>query len=275
MIRSKTMMEWLDSLQLERGFGPAARRNYEGTIRRLGRFCGRTLTVADWCCDDCNRYLAHLFDCGRSPQYVASVRAHLHALCTGLRDAGLLERVRLRPVRRPQPVIDCWDRHEVAALVLAAGRLHVDYRGLPRSWYWQTLIRAAWHTGLRRTDLLGLRRECISPHGSATIQQHKTGRLVAVGMPASLVEQIDSRGPLGIIWPWPYSYEHFRREFGRIVAAAGIRPGPWKWLRRASGNAAEQLAPGLGHLHLGNERRTFERSYLRRQSLPLVRLRSV
>jgi hypothetical protein len=46
--------------------------------------------------------------------------------------------------------------------------------------------------------------------------------------------------------------------------------GSWKDVRKAGINSAERQSPGLGHLHGGHERRTFEKHYMEWRDKPRV-----
>ena len=66
--------------------------------------------------------------------------------------------------------------------------------------------------------------------------------------------------------PTASTRETFRKWFGAIVKSSGLA-GTCKKLRKSAGTEFEILNPGTGQILLGNERRTFERSYLDRSRI--------
>jgi integrase len=62
---------------------------------------------------------------------------------------------------------------------------------------------------------------------------------------------------------WPYRPNRFGLHFERIVQAAGIRRGTFKWLRRSSGSyVAANHGEAAGAQHLGHTSlATFRRYY--------------
>jgi len=257
----------INALYQERGFSDLCRRDYLYHWAGLAKWCGSSsVDVSD---EMCGRYLSWLESRGKSAKYCHSIRASLMAVRNAAADRGLCERPKIRLVRVPESRPVAWSREEVSSLVAAAGTLNGRYASRRRAEWWQSAIRGAWHTGLRRGDQLGLERCQFDCQGLADVVQHKTGKLVPVRLPVDLPESLPQTGRL---WPWPYSYENFRLTFRRIVQVSAVRAGSWKRLRKSAGTAAEELAPGRGHLLLGHERRTFEAAYWDRGREPPVAL---
>jgi hypothetical protein len=133
---------------------------------------------------------------------------------------------------------------------------------LDRAVYFDTLIRTAWDTALRRRDLHRLRHDQIGPDWVDT--QHKTRKAIRARLRPSTLAAIErwGRAPDCVLWPLWGSETVFTDTFNKIVAAAGLEHAPWKTIRKSAGTAAEALAPGHGHELLGNTRQVFERHYL-------------
>lgn len=249
----------------------ACRDNYITAIRLLEADLGGPASLSGITPELVSRWLYRLEQRGRSPHYLHSLRAAILAVWRCAWELshedirlGSVRKPMIRRVSRPATANTAWTADDVTRLVKAADQLPGDFEMIrrPRSWYFSTLIRAGWYTGLRQGDLLRLRREQIGADGRWTQIQGKTGRTVQQELYRELLAEIDRYADTtGLIWPMPGSRETFRKWFNRLVRQAGL-VGTCKKLRKSAGTAYELLNPGMGQVLLGNERRTFERSYL-------------
>lgn len=201
------------------------------------------------------------------PHTVRSKKNQILALWRAAADDGLADHPAARRVRRvrvPELVVTAWTRQEVEQLLRAAAGLPRRHRcGMTRAAWWDLAIRVAWDSGLRWGDLICLRVDSITEDGS-TVVQSKTGKVVTFRLAPSTVDALAEtlrECPRALVCPWPSSHETFTDQVKRLVAKAGIRPGTWRWIRRASGTDVEAQAAGAGHQHLGNTRSVFDRSY--------------
>lgn len=256
MIRHPSVREWIDQYVTERQMGDSGARVLRCHWRCWFRWAGDERWPAG---SDVARYLAHMAPTHAAASLVG-VRASLLSVTRWAAEQGVCEAVRCRPVRAPELLPEAWTVDEVRLLVAA---------GYDRGEWWGSVIQAGWHSGLRWLDVTRIERRQFDGGGNGCLIQHKTGRAVAVWLPPMLIATRPATGPM---WAWRWSYEHFRRQFVEVVSAAGIPHGSWKRLRKSAGNAAEELAPGRGHLVLGNTRRVFEAAYLVRSASPVVRL---
>jgi integrase len=198
------------------------------------------------------------YSADQSPSTVKSKRNQLMALWRAAADEGLCEPPthRVRGVRVPRLPIEAWTYDEVVLLLQAASAVKRRHRcGLPRNVWWPLAIRVAWDTGLRWGDQIDLPVEAVSADGSVWWCQHKTGRTVACRLSPSTMAALRSSlaiCPRELVMPWPASHNTFGNQVERIVAAAGVRPGTWKWLRRSSGSYVELEQQGAGAEHLGH-----------------------
>jgi len=72
------------------------------------------------------------------------------------------------------------------------------------------------------------------------------------------------------VWPWPYRREALYRHFNRLVTAAGIRRGTFRWLRRTAATQAERVQAGSGARLLGHaSRATTEAWYIDRSQFEM------
>lgn len=192
---------------------------------------------------------------GRSSHYRASLRNALRAL---LRFAGCQEK--LRQVKLASLSPEAWTPEEVAKLIAACEPMPEGSR-----LYWQTLIQAAWYTGLSQADLHRVKIDDFAADGTLEIARSKTGKLAFVAVPREILVAV--RPYLdGRCWPLLTSREWFRRTFAKIVKRAGLF-GTFPKLRKSSGTFAELLHPGRGHEHLANSRKIFESNYLARRHI--------
>lgn len=114
-------------------------------------------------------------------------------------------------------------------------------------------IATAYSTGLRRGDLLAIRKDQIRTDGVVTLTQSKTGYPISVQLSDDAIAAI-RRMPIDepLAFPWPYHENALPRQFRAIVKEAGVRPGQFKWIRATSGSYAEQQVPGNGPKMLGH-----------------------
>jgi integrase len=159
---------------------------------------------------------------------------------------------RIVRVQRPSLHIDCYTIDEARLLLAAADELPGRYKNqvLTRA-YWTAAIRLAWDTGIRRGDVWEFRRDRVRPDGSTRIVQHKTGQAVPAKLWPTTIAALDAiGGPQPCRWFIDPTF--FGRHFKKIVKAAGVNRGSFKWLRRASGSYVDLAQPGAGGKHLGH-----------------------
>lgn len=252
---------------LIRDVKPGTLRQYVIVADLVERWAGRPVrldelderSVSEWLRD---------YSAGVRPHTVRSKKNQLLALWRAAADDGLCDEPsgrRVRRVRCPELVVDAWTREEVEQLLRTAATLPRRHRcGLTRAAWFDLAIRVAWDSGLRWGDLVNVRVDAVRPDG-VTVVQSKTGKSVTFRLSPTTLEALAASlraCPRTLVCPWPASHETFNDQVRTLVAKAGIRPGTWKWIRRGSGTDVEAQADGTGHVHLGNTRPVFERSYL-------------
>lgn len=236
----------LDSFLLARELEPGTIRFYRSQVSVFCSWYGSDDAPLD--VETVNRFLLAKHEAGKSWPYRKSLRAALRALLNHAGIAGKLRTVKSLPL---EP--ETWSAEEVRKLLEA-------FDG--DDWM-QTLIEAAYWTGLSQGDLFALERRHFAVGGVLKWQRKKTGQMVVVAIPHPLLEKLPKTGKC---WPRRFSNEYFRRYFRRGAKRAGLR-GTFKKLRKTSGTSVEELHPGCGHMHLGNTRRVFEIHYLSRRNL--------
>jgi hypothetical protein len=260
-----TLLDLVDGYMLRRDIPDATASQYRWAIHTIGRHAGEPLSTRTISDDQVNRALLSLQRAGRSPHYLRSVKAAVVAVWRDAADSGYCQPPgRIRTIRTTPPCGVVWTHDQVQQLVAAARMLQGEFRHLPlaRAWYWETLIRAAWDSGLRRRDLHRFRRCDLSD--DFIWRQQKTKRPVRVRLRASTLARIDAwgRGRLAVLWPLFGTGTAWDAAWRQLVGLAKIPYGPFKTIRKSAGTAAEAQQPGAGHLLLGNTRGVFERHYL-------------
>ena len=149
---------------------------------------------------------------------------------------------------------------EIRKLCMAAKALRgTGQSGVRRRLYWLAAIHAGFSSGQRWGDLVNLPVAAIHPDRTCTFTQHKTGRRITVRFSKMAMLLIHRHGQQTVI-PQCYSQNHFCLTFNKLVKAAAISRGTFKWLRRSAGSYVE-LESGRGPELLGNTRAVFEASY--------------
>lgn len=169
---------------------------------------------------------------------------------------------KLRKIRSVSLVVEAWTPEEIACLIKTI--CESRDRKLPRvkltqNLFLKSLILAGWDTGLRLGDLLSLRASDIrrsEGQGHLTIVQNKTLKVQSCIISRStlllmdnLMSQDETRE---LYWPLWCNVDQFYRTFKGFVRKSGIRPGTFRWIRRASITTIEANRPGAGTLHAGH-----------------------
>lgn len=253
--------DYLDRYNRARDIRPSTLIHYHWVVRSFERHNG-SIDMTSLTGTAVNDWLIWLAaDRHLSPWTIKQRKISLLVLWRAAWQDGLappLEPVkRLRPLRHsPQ----AWTLDEVRRLLVVA-----DGAGP----WWGSLVRAAYDTGLRLGDLLSLPVQHVAR--LCNIVQRKTGLpVVCQFRPATLTAicRLLAGRTDGLVWPWPLRREAFYRRFRRLVSAASIRPGTFRWLRRSAATACESVRPGDGTLLLGHAARsTTEAWYIDRSQL--------
>lgn len=264
MFRATTTTELADQYLGERDVAAAYAAGFRHKVRQFASWVGFD-TPAAFTEDNLNGFLSSLRSTLR-PATVKNYRGDLVVFWRWLADRDLAEYPRGRRILRPHvpaTVPDCWTLDEIRALLRAAqgltGQL-VD--GTDRAAYWTAAILVGYETGLRRADVWAVRRDGILADGRLVTVSRKTGRRTVHQLSAAAVEAL-RRLDRPVCLRWPYNQRRWGVHFDRLVVAAGVRRGTWKWLRRTSGSyVAAQYGTAAGAEHLGHSSlATFRRYY--------------
>jgi hypothetical protein len=257
---ARTLRGLLRQYVLYRSLKPDTAAWYARIVGVYCEWAGRDVPLRLFDGKRISRMLAEKQAEGRSTYYCRSLRSGLVALLREHRGDAPLERVRSVKTAPLEP--EGWTAAEVERL------LQIGCSDMPEAsrLYWQVTIALGYYSGLDACDLWRIDRRQISAAGVLLHHRSKTGKPIAVQLPADLIELIDRRCRSGLIVPLTTSREWFRRTFAGIVRRAGLS-GSFKRLRKTSGTLTEAEHPGSGQKHLGNTRAIFERHYQVRRLL--------
>jgi integrase len=237
------------------------RRGFEQVVRSLVAFARRD-DVAALDVATVNAWLATIH---RSAATRRNYRNTILALWAWLAREGMAPPPAPEKIRRPQVrvgVPQCWTVEEVRQLLSVARRLAGALpNGVAQAAYWWAAIRLAWETGLRRSDVWRVSMDDVV-RDLLVVVSAKSGQRTVHQLTAATVQSLQV---IARPWPllWPYRPNRFGLHFERIVQAAGIRRGTFKWLRRSSGSyVAANHGEAAGAQHLGHTSlATFRRYY--------------
>lgn len=256
------LSDFVESYALSHDIRPSTVEQYRVTASVMNHLLGYPVEVAQLSDDLVNRFLRD-YSAQAKPHTVASKRRQILALWRAAYEAGYCDSPRkIRAVRLPETRRDIWGAGEVRKLAEACqqvkGRLPVSEiaTGLALA----ALVRAAWDTGMRRSDIFRLERVHAENDGWLEIVQKKTGRLVLCRLSTETRKLIlstfdDWAPPRTLIWPGgPAVARRLSLMVADIAEDIGLSCDgkPFKKLRRSSITAVEQAAPGTGYLQAGH-----------------------
>lgn len=256
------LADYVDSYALTHDIRGSTLEQYRVTASVLNRWAGGCVEVAQLSDDLVNRFLR---DYGQlqKPHTVQSKRRQLLALWRSAAEDGLCQQPkRVRVIRLPETQRDVWTAQEVKRLAESLERIRgrMPVSEISTGIALSALVRAAWDTGMRRSDLLRLTRAHAEHDGWLEIVQRKTGRLVLCRLSkdtrSAILRTFDDWAPQRQL-VWPGSPMVVRRMVEMIADTAediglGSSRSPMKKLRRSSITAVEQQAPGAGYLQAGH-----------------------
>ena len=262
--RETPLMEFLTRHYREsHDIAPTSINNsYRSAVASFEAFLKRPAALADLNPATVNSWLAWLLE------RVSRETAHTHRriLLVLWRAAYEVEALaeyprRVRPIKRPQRIIEGYDTEQMAELLRAADTLTGTFRqnSIERRLWWVAFLLVAWSTGLRLGDLLRIERGWVKPgedgSGRLSLVMSKTGHVIHRLLPPNAMQALErlvlSGKPRKLCFPlWLDRREYFR-EFKALAESAGL-PGSSKWIRRGSASEVEKLSAGMARYHLGH-----------------------
>lgn len=239
-------------------------------ISRFEQWAGREIYVDELSERLINDYIAHtrelLSGATRVSRRNMLVRLWRHALTNPAleRKPPVLNRDLIGRVKRNTTAPRGWPIPDVQKLLTVAGSLRGKYRGkISKRLYWRAYVLAAWSSGLRRCDLMALRKTDIPESGRICVVQVKTGRhLVGELNPAALsaIKELCAQHGGELIFPLWCLLRCWRKIAKRLIKRAGIGLSIGH-LRHSAGTHVENARPGQGPIFLGNTPQVFYKHY--------------
>lgn len=231
---------------------------------------GRAAEVGDLRSDGVNDWLCSL-EKNYSRRTVSGHRANMLTIWRDCADRDVADTPRrVRKIPRPEPRPEAWSIDEVQALLASASELPGRLtNGVSRALYFETFLKVAWSTGLRRSDLMSLKRSEIR-RNCIYIRQSKTGHVETWELPADLSAILLSM-PGDKPLHWPQATSRYDFWFRRLKKAAGITHGKHAQGMRVSaatdlkknGATPEQIQMFLGHKDITSQRSYVDKSLAR------------
>lgn len=238
-----TFLEFLDRYVLERDLQQNSEQQLRYSVQHFMAFVGSDVTIESIHTDQINRYLKHLQSMGRAYDTIRTRRTNLLVLINEAYRQQLTDQDsrRIRRLTPKRPKIEAWTPSQVRQLFDIA-QSWIGQRELPggicEGLYWSAYVCAAWDSGLRHGDLLGLPMGDIQER--FWIDQHKTANPVLVEFRESTVARIkrlQKSGPPRLCpFAWPLKRRAFFRHASILIKQAGLK-GTMKFLRRGCGTA--------------------------------------
>ena len=267
------LRHYVERYSVTRDLAPGTVEHYRWVVASFEAYAGR-IELFEFTEELVCGWLAWLRSRGRSPWTVKQRRISLLVLWRSAWLDGLA--TCLPPLRRQRPLHyapEAWTVQEVRQLVAAAERLLGCFprTDISRGLWLGSLVRAGYDSGLRLGDLLRFPARAVG-ESPIQIRQAKTGRCVTVRFrpdtAAAIAACLADGTPRKLLWPLWGRREALYRLVRRTVLSSGIRPGTFRWLRRAAATACERQQPGSGTVLLGHaSRATTEAWYVDRSQV--------
>lgn len=256
---------WLaERYSLERGIAANTEYQMRVSVSTFDKWLGRPAKLTDLTEYQVSTWLRDMEKSETlSKRTISGRRGDLLAIWRHAADCGVVQwPQRVRSIKVPQPMPVAWTLEEIGALLRHAETLGGFLsNGLPRRRYFWTLLKSAYETGFRRSDLLRFHISWMRDDGTIVMTQHKTGfaHVAAVRQDTRdalvwLSERKRADGqdrPEQPLW-WPYTPRQMYLYIEQIVAAAGVRPGALQQFRRTGATHSERVQPGAAIRYLGH-----------------------
>jgi integrase len=252
------MHEMVERYALTRDITYGSAEQLDFAVRSFGKFLKRQPTSEDFQDDTINRFILWLISEGFAHETVRSRRRALLTLWRADADDGLVPPPRKVRRLRPKCVLPrAWTPEQLDAILAQCDKLRGRFRtnrAVERRAFARAYVLTAYESGLRRSDLLRIRRRQIQASGLIVIVQSKTGQVHLSRIRPETIAAIDAMGTAGreTVFGGMVSNRRLCRMFTAIFRAAGMPEGSMKWLRRSGATHVEMKNPGAGWRFLGH-----------------------
>lgn len=227
-----------DRYALTRGLRTSSTYQFKRVCDLFDQQLERPATVKDLTDETVSRFLAWMQDEKYSKDTVHRTRARILSVwrdCAMRELAEMPRFVRKVPKKHPCPI--AWTERELELIANRCLTMWGNFRksGIPRWLYFSTLYFVAFDTGLRRSDLWALRRDCFRADGVIVLpEQQKTGW---PHIPQVTLEVLNAiallPGDCPLAWPHKYSTSFYKMWHRYVIKPAGVRPGALHQIRRS------------------------------------------
>lgn len=261
----KSLTAYVEQVLLARDVTPDYANKIRYSVRRFCDWIGCDPGITALDCQLVNEFLVHLQEGTLRPDTVAGYRRALMVVWNEAYQAGdnNTPPLRVRKIRCPRDTVEALSHFQIGQLLTFATSLAGFFpNGIRRADFWTATIHSAYGTGLRRGDLLRVKRSQIDERGVARVLQNKTKYPVTVRFPERAIEVIDRMRVDDRALPWCFHENALSRQFRRLAFAAGVGHAQFRFLRRSAGSYCEKMQPGAGPKLLGHRReQTFRDFY--------------
>jgi integrase len=253
----------------EHPLGSRTNDKYRSHLRRFNEFLGRDAMLSDLTAQLLNAHFVKRLET-KSPRTVRDERMTLLALWKSAFDWGRVDELprRVRKIKALPLTPDAFTPAELARLVSATDEPDFDNRcrGVHVGKLLKALLLASYDTGLRRSDLLSLKRENLRDDGIIVLTMAKTSHVHTCRVRPETIAAFDAAAVKGDdrLLPWNVGVGHLHRRWRLLLIAADIpvhRRNGLQKLRRTSATALERAAPGSASHHLGHRSANMARAH--------------
>jgi integrase len=257
------------------GFSPDYRRQLGYSVAMFSIWLQKEASTDDFSDQVLTRYVDYLR--GKyAPDTARTQRGNLLTLWRHAVEWRIVESppLRVRKLKMPPRRPIAWTPAEVATLAAEASRVLGRFPGtrIRRGPNLRALILYDWDTGFRLGDCL---RTCVADvdeSGKIEIVQHKTRIPAARQLRPDTVLAVActvADDPARTL-VWPMDHRTYQDWITRLRERCVVRPGTFKWIRRAVATASESQAAGGGTAILGHTSAATAVYYLDRAQLAVV-----
>ncbi len=260
----RSLLSYVDRVLFARDITPDYAAKVRYCCRKFCEWTGCDPGIDGLDCGPVNEFLAHLKSIGKRPDTIAGYRRALLVIWNEAYQSRDNDNapLRVRKIKTPRDPVEAIPQTDIRKLLAHVAALAGYFpNGVKRSVFWTGAISSAYSTGLRRGDLLRVKRDQIGRSGVANVMQSKTGHPVPVRFSPEALAAIEQMAVSELALPWPYHCNALSRQFRKLAKSADVR-GQFRWLRRSAASYSERERKGNGRRTLGHRsERVFQDFY--------------
>lgn len=226
-------------------------RLYKISIRKFSRIVKTDPTLDHLTDTNLIAMMQHALDHGRSPATANKDRNQLLTLWRHAHRLGMVDRWPNVPaLTEPQRTPEAWLADDLTMLMAAIRRQTGEYDLVPRSLWWETLVRIGLDTGerigaIRDAKFAWIKGEWINFPAESRKGKHRDRAYRLSPLTTDRLAQVRRLSPKWIL-PWPFTKTYLWISFTRLLDDAGLPSTArhkFHMLRRTTGSVAH--AAGL------------------------------